>query len=33
MIGKRDSSGHVRVYIEWDGSGWTQKGGDIDGEA
>ena len=25
-------SGHVRVY-EWNGSEWTQKGGDIDGEA
>jgi len=27
-----NDSGHVRVY-EWDGTAWTQKGGDIDGEA
>ncbi|KGE86778.1 hypothetical protein IX84_19255, partial [Phaeodactylibacter xiamenensis] len=24
--------GHVRVY-EWDGTGWSQRGVDIDGEA
>ncbi|HHZ66139.1 MAG TPA: T9SS type A sorting domain-containing protein [Flavobacteriales bacterium] len=27
-----DDRGHVRIY-EWDGSAWTQKGTDIDGEA
>ncbi len=27
-----DKAGHVRVYT-WDGSDWTQKGNDIDGEA
>ena len=27
-----ETSGHVRVY-EWDGTAWTQKGSDIDGEA
>ena len=27
-----DNRGHVRVF-EWGGSAWTQKGGDIDGEA
>ena len=26
------TSGHVRIY-DWDGSAWTQAGGDIDGEA
>ena len=30
--GNRTDSGHVRVY-EWNGSAWTQKGADIDGEA
>ncbi|MEL0041245.1 MAG: hypothetical protein VW685_07995, partial [Ilumatobacter sp.] len=30
--GNGADSGHVRVY-EWNGSAWTQKGGDIDGEA
>ena len=27
-----DNRGHVRIY-EWSGSGWVQKGSDIDGEA
>ena len=34
--GNGENSGHVRVYkygVEVDGSGWFQKGGDIDGEA
>lgn len=30
--GNGDGSGHVRVYV-WDGSGWVQRGSDIDGEA
>ena len=30
--GNGTDSGHVRVY-EWNGSAWTQKGADIDGEA
>ena len=30
--GNGTDSGHVRVY-EWNGSAWTQKGSDIDGEA
>ena len=30
--GNGAQSGHVRIY-EWDGSAWTQKGIDIDGEA
>ena len=30
--GNGSLSGHVRVYA-WDGSGWLQQGGDIDGEA
>ena len=30
--GKGANTGHVRVY-EWDGSTWTQKGTDIDGES
>ena len=30
--GNGDASGHVRVYA-WNGSSWTQQGGDIDGEA
>lgn len=30
--GNGSTSGHVRIY-EWDGSSWTQMGGDIDGEA
>jgi len=30
--GGLSGAGHVRVY-EWNGSGWVQKGGDIDGEA
>jgi hypothetical protein len=25
-------SGHVRIFV-WDGTSWTQRGGDIDGEA
>jgi len=29
--GNRDNSGHVRVYT-FDGSAWSQKGADIDGE-
>ncbi|MEI6200161.1 MAG: fibronectin type III domain-containing protein, partial [Actinomycetota bacterium] len=27
-----DNSGHVRIYT-WNGTGWTQRGDDIDGEA
>ena len=30
--GNGDVAGHVRVYA-WDGSAWSQLGGDIDGEA
>ena len=30
--GTGSNAGHVRVY-EWNGSGWVQKGADIDGEA
>jgi hypothetical protein len=30
--GNGSDAGHVRVY-EWNGSGWVQKGADIDGEA
>ncbi len=30
--GNGDRAGHVRIY-EWSGTGWTQLGGDIDGEA
>ena len=30
--GNGDSAGHVRIY-EYNGSSWTQVGGDIDGEA
>ena len=30
--GNGTESGHVRVY-KWNGNTWTQKGGDIDGEA
>lgn len=30
--GNGDQSGHVRIY-EWQGSRWTQRGADIDGEA
>ena len=30
--GNGDLSGHVRVYA-WDGTAWTQRGLDIDGEA
>lgn len=30
--GNGNSSGHVRIF-EWNGTAWTQKGGDIDGEA
>ncbi|MCB9195715.1 MAG: T9SS type A sorting domain-containing protein [Flavobacteriales bacterium] len=30
--GGGSAAGHVRVY-EWDGSGWIQKGTDIDGDA
>jgi hypothetical protein len=30
--GNGSNSGHVRVY-DWDGSNWTQRGPDIDGEA
>ena len=30
--GNGTNSGHVRIY-EWNGSAWTQKGSDIDGEA
>jgi hypothetical protein len=30
--GNGSQSGHVRVY-DWDGSSWTQRGVDIDGEA
>ena len=30
--GTGTDAGHVRIY-EWDGTGWTQKGTDIDGEA
>jgi hypothetical protein len=30
--GGGSNSGHVRIYT-WGGSSWTQKGGDIDGEA
>ncbi len=30
--GGATAAGHVRVY-QWDGSTWTQLGGDIDGEA
>jgi hypothetical protein len=30
--GTGDAAGHVRVY-DWDGSAWSQLGGDIDGEA
>ncbi len=30
--GNGSNAGHVRVY-EWNGSGWVQKGADIDGEA
>ena len=30
--GNGSNAGHVRVY-EWNGSAWTQKGADIDGEA
>ncbi|MCB0510344.1 MAG: hypothetical protein KDC82_06240, partial [Bacteroidetes bacterium] len=30
--GNGAQSGHVRVYA-WDGSAWTQKGADLDGEA
>ena len=30
--GNGDDAGHVRIYA-WDGSGWVQRGGDIDGEA
>ena len=30
--GNGSDSGHVRIY-EWNGSAWTQKGADIDGEA
>ena len=30
--GNGDSSGHVRVYT-WNGTAWTQRGSDIDGEA
>ncbi|MGB0470954.1 MAG: T9SS C-terminal target domain-containing protein, partial [Ilumatobacteraceae bacterium] len=30
--GAAANAGHVRVY-EWNGSAWTQKGADIDGEA
>ena len=30
--GNGDDAGHVRIY-GWDGSGWVQRGGDIDGEA
>jgi hypothetical protein len=30
--GTAASAGHVRVYV-WNGSTWTQKGADIDGEA
>ena len=30
--GTASNAGHVRVY-EWNGSGWVQKGADIDGEA
>jgi Secretion system C-terminal sorting domain len=30
--GKATNAGHVRIY-SWNGSAWTQKGADIDGEA
>jgi hypothetical protein len=30
--GNGNNSGHVRVYV-WNGSSWTQRGTDIDGEA
>ena len=30
--GNGDAAGHVRIYA-WDGAGWDQRGGDIDGEA
>jgi len=30
--GNGESSGHVRVY-EWDGAAWSQRAGDIDGQA
>ena len=30
--GSAPYSGHARVY-DWDGSAWTQVGGDINGEA
>jgi hypothetical protein len=30
--GNGSSSGHVRVY-DWDGTNWTQRGADIDGDA
>ena len=30
--GNGSNSGHVRLF-EWDGTAWTQKGSDIDGEA
>lgn len=30
--GSASNAGHVRVYA-WDGSGWVQRGSDIDGEA
>ena len=30
--GNGTNSGHVRIY-SWDGSSWTQKGADIDGES
>ncbi len=30
--GNGSNAGHVRVFA-WDGSGWIQRGGDIDGEA
>jgi hypothetical protein len=30
--GNGSNSGHARIY-EWNGSAWTQKGNDIDGEA
>ena len=31
-VGNGSDSGHVRIYA-WDGSSWSQLGGDIDGEA
>jgi hypothetical protein len=31
--GNGDASGHVRVFVWDDGSGWSQLGADIDGEA